>query len=151
MNHVEFSDIHYRTHQGSCDSARTGPMKLCPQDEPMLEHYRNDWESMADMFPLSRLPYTFDDFNQNGIPSRRMEETVELIQEIYQNPDMAKYHFYQDPSEIEASIKLKEISSENKLHVQIRDAQMKLKIKNRKANKAGRKQRKKIELNNTNG
>lgn len=59
MDHVEFSDIHYKTHQASCDSARTGPLMLCPKSESMVAHYESDWNSMADMFPHSQLPYDF--------------------------------------------------------------------------------------------
>ena len=57
---VNFSDIHYKTHQKSCDTAISGPLKLVPESEEMLNHYRNDWESMQDMFPRGELPYTFE-------------------------------------------------------------------------------------------
>ncbi|RUO65606.1 Nucleotidyl transferase AbiEii toxin, Type IV TA system [Pseudidiomarina planktonica] len=61
LSHVEFSDLNYKTHQDSCDTARTGPIKLSPNSEKMVKHYSTDWESMADMFPYSVLPYTFDE------------------------------------------------------------------------------------------
>ena len=61
LDHVEFSDIHYRTSLGACNAARIGPLQLCPTSAEMTEHYRNDWESMADMFPNGKLPYTFEE------------------------------------------------------------------------------------------
>ncbi len=64
LDHVEFSDIHYRTNLDACNAARIGPLQLCPTSVDMIEHYRNDWESMADMFPHSQLPYTFAELQQ---------------------------------------------------------------------------------------
>jgi len=60
LDHVEFCDIHYRTNLEQCNSARIGPLQLCPTSSDMLDHYRTDWETMADMFPNSQLPYTFN-------------------------------------------------------------------------------------------
>ncbi|ENV1395546.1 nucleotidyl transferase AbiEii/AbiGii toxin family protein [Vibrio cholerae] len=60
LDHVEFCDIHYRTNLEYCNRARTGPLQLCPTSSDLLDHYRADWEAMADMFPNSQLPYTFD-------------------------------------------------------------------------------------------
>lgn len=60
IDHVEFCDIHYRTNLDYCNRARTGPLQLCPTSSDLLDHYQTDWEAMADMFPNSQLPYTFD-------------------------------------------------------------------------------------------
>ncbi|EMW1015380.1 nucleotidyl transferase AbiEii/AbiGii toxin family protein [Serratia marcescens] len=61
LDHVEFCDIHYRTNLDYCTTARNGPLRLCPTDSDMLNHYQKDWEEMADMFPNSNLPYSFDE------------------------------------------------------------------------------------------
>ena len=58
--HVDFSDANYKTHQASCDTAREGPIKLCPDSDEMVAHYKSDWEKMSDMFPGGELPYTFE-------------------------------------------------------------------------------------------
>ncbi|MGI8465878.1 nucleotidyl transferase AbiEii/AbiGii toxin family protein [Pectobacterium punjabense] len=71
LDHVEFSDIHYRTNLNYCNTARTGPLQLCPKSTDMIEHYRNDWEAMADMFPNSNLPYTFEEL----LPAMQRLET----------------------------------------------------------------------------
>jgi hypothetical protein len=60
FSHVDFSDANYKTHQESCDTARIGPIKLCPDCESMDAHYKSDWEKMSDMFPGGELPYTYD-------------------------------------------------------------------------------------------
>lgn len=60
FNHVDFSDANYKTHQESCDTARQGPLKLCPDCEEMNSHYRSDWEKMSDMFPGGTLPHTYE-------------------------------------------------------------------------------------------
>lgn len=58
--HVDFSDVNYKTHQTSCDTARNGPIKLCPDCDEMAAHYKSDWEKMSDMFPDGELPYTYE-------------------------------------------------------------------------------------------
>jgi hypothetical protein len=73
FEHVEFSDINYKTHKESCDTARSGQLKLCPSCEKMEEHYKNDWESMADMFPNAELPFTYEDLITN---IREIEKAV---------------------------------------------------------------------------
>lgn len=61
LDGVDFSDVHYKTHEESCISAETGPIILVPTDEETHEYYRNDWLSMADMFPSGNLPLSFDE------------------------------------------------------------------------------------------
>jgi len=58
---VHFSDVYYKWHQHSCDSALVGPLYLVPQNKDMDDKYKADWNSMADMFPRAELPYTFDE------------------------------------------------------------------------------------------
>jgi len=58
--HVDFSDANYKTHQASCDTARNGPIKLCPDCVEMAAHYKSDWDKMSDMFPGGELPYTYE-------------------------------------------------------------------------------------------
>ena len=76
--HVDFSDANYKTHQISCDTARSGPIKLCPNSVKMTEHYKNDWEKMSDMFPGGALPYTYD----------------KLIEEVQKVQDKVNEQFY---------------------------------------------------------
>lgn len=64
LEHVNFSDANYKTHKESCESARKGPIKITPDCELMSQHYQNDWESMADMFPNAVLPYTYKELIQ---------------------------------------------------------------------------------------
>lgn len=65
LDHVEFCDIHYRTNLDYCNTARNGPLRLCPTDSNMLNHYQKDWEEMADMFPNGNLPYSFEELLSN--------------------------------------------------------------------------------------
>lgn len=58
---VEFCDIHYRVNQDYCDAARQGPLHLTPKSPEMYDHYVNDWNGMADMFPFGELPFEFED------------------------------------------------------------------------------------------
>ncbi|MFL9751994.1 nucleotidyl transferase AbiEii/AbiGii toxin family protein [Vibrio cyclitrophicus] len=73
FEHVEFSDIHYKTHEESCITARSGPIKLIPVCEEMNSHYKSDWESMADMFPNGELPYQFEQLIEEV---RELQQTV---------------------------------------------------------------------------
>lgn len=61
LDGVDFSDVHYRTHEASCNSAETGPIILVPVNDETREYYRSDWSSMADMFPGGNLPFSFDE------------------------------------------------------------------------------------------
>ncbi|WP_275556638.1 nucleotidyl transferase AbiEii/AbiGii toxin family protein [Mixta sp. Marseille-Q2659] len=61
LDGVDFSDVHYKTHEESCISAETGPIILVPVDERTREYYRSDWLNMADMFPGGNLPFSFDE------------------------------------------------------------------------------------------
>ncbi len=36
-----------------------------PQNQNMTDKYKQDWESMADMFPKAELPYSFEDLIAN--------------------------------------------------------------------------------------
>lgn len=58
---VTFCDYYYKWHLRSCESAIQGPIVLCPTKDELLEAYKVDWESMADMFPRGELPYSFDE------------------------------------------------------------------------------------------
>ncbi|MGM3183314.1 nucleotidyl transferase AbiEii/AbiGii toxin family protein [Dickeya oryzae] len=61
LDGVDFSDVHYKTHEASCNSAETGPIILVPVNDETREYYRRDWLGMADMFPRGNLPFSFDD------------------------------------------------------------------------------------------
>ncbi|MBS7441522.1 nucleotidyl transferase AbiEii/AbiGii toxin family protein [Enterobacter sp. 120016] len=61
LAHVLFSDIYYKTSELSCKTANEGPIKLIPDNEDMNSHYKQDWESMVDMFPGGQLPYSYED------------------------------------------------------------------------------------------
>lgn len=58
---VHFCDVYYKWHAQSCCSAKEGPLVLCPQNQNMYKRYKEDWESMTDMFPNATLPYSFDE------------------------------------------------------------------------------------------
>ncbi len=62
---VNFCDTYYKWHADSCQSAINGPLILTPQNQDMSDKYRQDWESMTDMFPQAELPYSFDDLINN--------------------------------------------------------------------------------------
>lgn len=80
LDGVNFSDVHYKTHEESCISAETGPIILVPVNEVTRDYYERDWLSMADMFPRGDLPYTFDEL----IEKTKLIENV--INETYYNP-----------------------------------------------------------------
>lgn len=61
LEHVLFSDIYYKTSEKSCQSANEGPIKLIPDNAEMNSHYKQDWESMVDMFPGGELPYSYEE------------------------------------------------------------------------------------------
>lgn len=76
LDHVEFCDIHYRVNLDCCKAAINGPLKLFPTTEEMIVHYRNDWETMADMFPLGQLPYTFEELE---VAMRQFENDINIL------------------------------------------------------------------------
>lgn len=82
FSHVEFSDIHYKTHLESCNSARLGPLRLVPDNDDMLAHYLQDWETMTDMFPHGVLPHTFN----------------ELIEQVSQLQRLVNFAWYSERS-----------------------------------------------------
>ena len=73
LDGVDFSDVHYKTHENSCITAESGPIILVPVDEETREYYKNDWLSMADMFPGGNLPFSFDEL---------IEKMIEIQKEI---------------------------------------------------------------------
>ena len=77
---VDFSDHYYNWNSTSCQTARNGPLHLIPKTEELHGMYESDWKKMADMFPLSTLPYTFD----------------ELLKKIQVIEDKANAAFYHD-------------------------------------------------------
>ncbi|HCG8646840.1 TPA: nucleotidyl transferase AbiEii/AbiGii toxin family protein [Vibrio diabolicus] len=62
---VNFCDVYYKWHADSCSTALKGPLMLVPQNQNMTDKYKQDWESMADMFPKAELPYSFEDLIAN--------------------------------------------------------------------------------------
>ncbi|MGL1062426.1 nucleotidyl transferase AbiEii/AbiGii toxin family protein, partial [Vibrio vulnificus] len=75
---VHFCDVYYKWHQDACDSAKKGPLFLCPQTQEMHKLYEDDWNSMSDMFPRAQLPFSF----------------AELIEKVKIIEDKANQHFY---------------------------------------------------------
>lgn len=77
LDGVDFSDVHYKTHEVSCNTAGTGPIILVPVDEDMFDYYKNDWIGMADMFPGGSLPFTFEELIE------RTKTIESVINDVY--------------------------------------------------------------------